>query len=466
MDGQETAMTAPPPGAVVPAHGAILAERERAGRDCRTAVPRSAHAAWSPPSDRPDPVSLLQQSDANRLQSLLPIRYGRMSASPLGFLRGAAAVMARDLAATPSTGIPVQLAGDAHLANFGAYGTPERNLVFGVNDFDETLPGPWEWDIKRLAASVVVAGRTHGFTAAECSASAAVAVRAYRERMAEYTRMGYLDLYHTQIDEAHILHALARPVERKVVKKGAVRARSRDHLQALSTMTETIDGRLRIKDDPPLVTHVSDPHLGDVAGQVATRYLRTLEVDRAALMHRYTYVDAALKVVGVGSVGTRCFIVLFLGANEDDPLFLQIKESLPSALEPYLGASPWKTHGQRVVAGQRIIQAASDIFLGWGRDRRRDFYVRQLRDMKASVNLATITASALESYAAVCGWALALAHARSGDPAQISGYLGTGDRFDRALTSFANAYADQTERDHATLVKAIKSGRIQAEPGV
>lgn len=443
-----------------------MAERIQAGRERRGSVPRSAHAAWSPPSDRADPIALLQQSDRQRLPHLLSIRYGRMYTSALGFLRGAATVMASDLATTPTTGIEVHLAGDAHLANFGGYATPERNLVFGINDFDETLPGPWEWDVKRLAVSVVVAGRTRGFSVTACAAAATASVRSYREWMAKYAGMGYMALYYAQIDENQVQSVPSRPVDREALQKGASKARSRDNLQALSKMTTVVNGRPRIKDDPPLVTHISDPHLGDVAEEIAVRYLETLESDRAALLQRYSFVDAALKVVGVGSVGTRCYVVLFLGAGEHDPLFLQIKQAEASVLEPYLGTGQWKNHGQRVVTGQRIIQPASDIFLGWGREGSLDYYVRQLRDMKATVNLSTISASGLHSYAAICGWALALAHARSGDPAQISGYLGTNDRFDRALTAFASAYANQTERDHAALVKAVNDGRIVAQPGV
>jgi uncharacterized protein (DUF2252 family) len=438
----------------------------KAGRERRSAVPRKAHAAWSPPAGRPDPIDLLQQSDPERLPHLLPIRYGRMLESPFAFLRGAAIVMASDLATTPATGIQVQLSGDAHLKNFGAYATPERNLVFGVNDFDETLPGPWEWDIKRLAASVVVAGRSIRLSPADCSAVSTATVRFYRERMAQYAQMRYLALYYAQIDPNSIEVAFSAPTQRKLVQKEVTRAKRRDNLQALSKLTTVVDGQLRIRDDPPLVTHVSDPHLGDLAQQLSHQYFETLQADRLALLQRYSFVDAALKVVGVGSVGTRCFIMLFTGANDTDPLFLQIKQANPSVLEPYLGKSAWQAHGQRVVAGQRVIQPASDIFLGWSRESDADFYVRQLRDMKGSVDIATLNSSRLTTYAAVCGWALALAHARSGDPAQISGYLGTGDTFDLALTAFANAYADQTERDHAALVAAVNNGRIQAQPGV
>jgi uncharacterized protein (DUF2252 family) len=443
-----------------------VASRISAGRERRKAVPRSAQASWSPSADRPDPIGLLQQSDPQRLPHLLPIRYGRMLASPFAFLRGAAAIMACDLATTPSTGIKVQLAGDAHLANFGGYATPERNLVFGVNDFDETLPGPWEWDIKRLVASVVVAGRSGGFRASDCAAASQAAVRSYREQMARYARMGYLALYHAQIDVETIQATLSTASERKLLRKGVARAKSRDNLQALNKMTVVVDGQVRIRDDPPLVTHVSDPRFGDLAKEVTRQYLRTLEADRKALLRRYSVVDAALKVVGVGSVGTRCYIVLCMGANDADPLFLQIKQAQASVLEPYLAKSRWKAHGERVVVGQRIIQPASDIFLGWGREPSADYYVRQLRDMKVSVDVSTLSSSGLASYAAVCGWALALAHARSGDPAQITGYLGTGDTFDRALTAFAGSYADQTERDHAALAAAVKSGRIKARTGV
>ena len=443
-----------------------VTDRLTAGHEYRKAVPRGAHAAWSPPPDRADPIALLQQADPERLQHLVPIRYGRMMESPLGYLRGAAAVMARDLATTPATGILVQLAGDAHLANFGAYGTPERNLVFGVNDFDETLRGPWEWDVKRLATSVVVAGRSVGLSAAGCSAAARATVRSYRERMAQYAQMGYMAMYYGQVDESTISATTLTSLQRGQVEKAAAKAQTRDNLQALRKLTTTVDGRLRIKDYPPLVTHISDPLLGDRVQQLSQDYIGTLQADRQALLTRYSFLDAALKVVGVGSVGTRCFIVLFTGASDDDPLFLQIKEAQASVLEPYLGASPCPTHGQRVVEGQRLIQPASDIFLGWGSESHRDYYVRQLRDMKTTVNLSRMRPSDLFAYGSLCGWALALAHARSGDPAEISGYLGKSDTFDRALTVFANAYADQTERDHAALVAAVNSGRVPAQPGV
>ena len=387
-------------------------------------------------------------------------------ASPLSFLRGAAAVMANDLASTPTTGLQVQLCGDAHLANFGAYATAERNLVFGINDFDETLPGPWEWDIKRLVTSVVVAGRNNELRAADCAEAAGAAARSYRMAMAEYARMGYMALYYAQVDETAIRSVISTGAQRRELQKNVAHARKRDNLQALSKLTTTSQGRVRIKDDPPLVTHISDPTFGDVAQRSVQRYLDTLPADRVALLRRYTPVDAALKVVGVGSVGTHCFIVLLVGATDQDPLFLQIKQADASVHEPYLGASRLENHGQRVVMGQRMIQPASDIFLGWGSETHADFYVRQLRDMKGTLDVTRMGRSALANYAALCGWALALAHAGSGDAAAISGYLGTGDAFDRALAAFADAYADQTERDHAALVEAVNEGRVPAQPGV
>ncbi|HEX6507651.1 MAG TPA: DUF2252 domain-containing protein, partial [Chloroflexota bacterium] len=329
-----------------------------------------------------------------------------------------------------------------------------------------TLPGPWEWDIKRLAASVIVAGRASRLRPADCSAASAAAARSYRERMAQYAQMGYVALYYAQIDGGTIQATLSSSNQRKILRKDVARARSRDNLQALDKLTAIVNGQVRIKDDPPLVTHVSDPQLGDRARQVSQHYMETLQTDRYALLRRYSFVDAALKVVGVGSVGTRCFIALFSGASHADPLFLQIKEAHASVLEPYLGESTARTHGERVVAGQRIIQAASDIFLGWGTVSSADYYIRQLRDMKGVGNITEMTASDLLTYAGLCGWALALAHARSGDAAQIRGYLGTSDTFDLALTAFANAYADQTERDHAALVAAVNSGRIAAQTGV
>lgn len=437
-------------------------ERCAAGRALRAAVPRSIHAHWSPPPARADPVALLRAGDATRLPELVPLRYGRMLESPLAFLRGAAAIMADDLAATPTTGIPVQACGDAHLANFGAYGTPERNLVFDLNDFDETLPGPWEWDIKRLAASIVVAGRGNGFDAAQCAEAAHAAVRSYRQRLNEFARRGYLDVWYAQIDAQTVLDTLSSAT-RRLAGRRFEQASQRDHLRALAKWTTLVDGQVRLVEDPPLLRHVSDERIGDQLRTLVQVYAKSLRDDRQALLQRYTIVDFARKVVGVGSVGMRCYIILLRGKDLADPLFLQIKEATRSVLEPHQGKCLYPHHGQRVVRGQQLIQAASDIFLGWGQVGTTHFYIRQLYDMKGSVQIARLTPAQLSTYGEVCGWALARAHARSGDAARISGYLGAGDTFDQAVAAFATAYADQTERDHAALIAAVKAGCVSAE---
>jgi uncharacterized protein (DUF2252 family) len=434
------------------------------GKALRQRVPRSSHADWSPPGDRQDPLDLLQAQDETRLPELVPLRYGRMLASPFAFLRGSTVVMARDLAATPSTGLIVQASGDAHLSNFGAYATPERNLVFDLNDFDETLPAPWEWDVKRLAASVVVAGRANGFRAADCADAARAAVCSYRERMKAFARLGHLVLWYSRISAEEIAADLP-PNARKDFQRGTRRAAHRDHLQALAKMTTVVDGNVRIVDDPPQIIHHSDELVGKHVPAFAKAYRTSVRDDLRMLLNRYHFVDFAQKVVGVGSVGTRCYVVLLQGNGPDDPLFLQIKQAFPSVLEPYAGKSRYSNHGQRVVRGQQYIQAASDIFLGWGRTNGVDLYVRQLRDMKASVDVTIMSPSRLALYAALCGWALARAHARSGDAARIAGYLGGSDRFDSAIAAFATSYADQTERDHAALVEGVRSGRIKAETG-
>jgi uncharacterized protein (DUF2252 family) len=439
-------------------------ERMAEGKAIRGNLPRSLHAEWSPPADRPDPLDLLQAQDETRIPELVPIRYGRMLASPFAFLRGSAVVMARDLAATPATGLTVQACGDAHLSNFGAYATPERTLVFDLNDFDETLSAPWEWDLKRLAASVVVAGRTNGFRAKECADASAAAVRSYRERIAAYAPLGHLKVWYSQISAEEIAADL-RSADRKAFQRGTRKATQRDHLQALAKMTSVVDGNIRIADDPPLIVHHSDEVVGERVPAFANAYRSSIRDDLRELLKRYHFVDFAQKVVGVGSVGTRCYIVLLQGNGPDDPLFLQIKQAFPSVLEPYAGKSQYNNHGQRVVRGQQYTQAASDIFLGWGRANDIDLYVRQLRDMKASLDVTIMAPSRLAVYAGLCGWALARAHARSGDAARIAGYLGSSNRFDRAIVDFAMAYADQTERDHAALVEAVKSGRIEAEVG-
>jgi uncharacterized protein (DUF2252 family) len=384
-----------------------------------------------------------------------------MLASPFAFFRGSAIVMANDLGSTPVTGLRVQACGDAHLANFGSFATPERTQVFDISDFDETLPAPWEWDIKRLAASVVVAARDMGFRPDDCVSAAAATVRSYRERMAGFATLGNLALWYTRISIEDIAAGLPSTAK-KQLRRGARRATRRDHLRAFTKMTETVNGSIRIVDDPPIVVHLSDELVGEHLPAFARDYQESVRDDLRALVSRYTFVDFARKAVGVGSVGTHCYIVLLQGNGPDDPLFLQIKEAGPSVLEPFAGKSVYKNHGQRVVRGQQYIQSSSDIFLGWGRIGKIDLYARQLWDMKASIDLTTMSPESLALYAGLCGWALARAHARSGDPARIAGYLGSGSGFDDAVVAFANDYADQTERDHEALVAAVRSGRVVA----
>jgi uncharacterized protein (DUF2252 family) len=444
-------------------------QRHERGRAARRLVPRGSHAQWAPAPDRPDPVDLLQAQAKGRLEELMPIRYARMMASPFTFLRGSAIVMAHDLASTPQSGIQAQLCGDAHLLNFGAYASPERALLFDLNDFDETLPGPWEWDIKRLAASFVVAGRDNGFDAADCHAAAQAVTASYRQRMGELSEMGELEVWYSRIGEAEIqgLLSSARAGKKttKKLSKNVQKARGRDSLQALSKLTTVVDGRRRIIDDPPLLVRI--PEGDEIRAQVYAileSYKRTLQEDRRHLLERYRFVDAARKVVGVGSVGTRAYVVLLEGHDRDDPLFLQVKEAGASVLEGHIPSGTHEHHGHRVVAGQRLMQAASDIFLGWFRGTEgRDFYWRQLKDMKGSAKVEDMSPDELALYAGVCGWALARAHARSGDRVQIAAYLGKSDRFDRAVADFAVAYADQNERDHAALRAAVKAGRIVAD---
>ncbi|HEX5974509.1 MAG TPA: DUF2252 domain-containing protein, partial [Rubrobacteraceae bacterium] len=442
--------------------------RER-GRVARGVVSRSTHGEWAPAPDRPDPVDLLEAQDRDRIPDLIPIRYSRMMASPFAFMRGSAIVMARDLASTPKTGIQAQLCGDAHLMNFGAYASPERALLFDLNDFDETLPGPWEWDVKRLAASFTVAGRENGFDATDCREAAQASVASYRQRMAEFSQMGELEVWYSRVSEEEVRGLLsdARKKTAKKLSKTVRKARSRDSLQALSKLTRVVDGRRIIDDDPPLLVRI--PEGDEIRAQVYAileSYKRTLQEDRRHLLDRYSFVDAARKVVGVGSVGTRAYVVLLEGRNQDDPLFLQVKEASASVLEGHVKSNSHEHHGHRVVAGQRLMQAASDIFLGWFRGTGgRDFYWRQLKDMKGSANVEGMSPDELVIYAGLCGWTLARAHARSGDRVQIAGYLGKSERFDRAIAGFAQAYADQTERDHAALCAAVKSGRLPAEAG-
>jgi len=373
--------------------------------------------------------------------------------------------MAADLASTPDSGIVVQACGDAHISNFGGFAAQDRRLVFGPNDFDETLPGPWEWDVKRLAASFVVAGRCYQMSESTCTDVVRACARSYREKMRGYSRMRLLDIWYSRVDAEAILKVFGHG-GRRGIAKDLDKARQRNSLQALSRLAALSEGCLRIVENPPLVSHVHDKGLSEFLRRMTRGYHISLQDDRRTLLERYRFVDLALKVVGVGSVGTRCYIMLFDGSHHDDPLFLQIKEAQASVLEPYAGKCRHHNHGQRVVSGQRLVQSASDIFLGWSSEGGHDYYVRQLRDMKGTADLAGMTGADLVDYAELCGWVLARAHARSGDPVLLAGYLGKGDAFDNALAAFATAYADQTEQDYETFKAAVKAGRIAAEEGV
>ena len=439
-----------------------IAERRAAGKALRTRAPRASHATWSPAPDRPDPISLLEESNRSRIAALVPLRYGRMITSPFAFLRGSAVVMADDLAMTPITGIQVQACGDAHLSNFGTYATPERNQVFDVNDFDETLPGPWEWDVKRLAASIVVAGRQNGFSAASTRQASLNCLRMYREHMWEFGEMRHLDLWYSCIDAQSILKRVGRS-NRSFIDRELEKAHHHTGLQVFPRLTREINGRYSIKDDPPLITHLADDERTRWLQALLEGYEASLPDDRRVLLNRYRVVDLAQKVVGVGSVGTHCYIALLLGSEDNDPLFLQIKEAQAAALERHLARSAYPNHAQRVVYGQHLMQAASDIFLGWTSSESIDCYIRQLRDMKETPSVEHLLEGDFIQYAGLCGWTLARAHARSGDPAQISGYLGTNDQFDRAVAAFAQTYVDQTERDHAELVASARAGRVPVE---
>ena len=437
-------------------------ERTVMGKVLRQHLPRSCHAEWKADPNRPDPITLLQVTDRNRLPSLVPIRYGRMLAGPADFLRGAAIVMAHDLSGTPQTGLEVQLCGDAHLGNFGGFATPERQLIFDINDFDETHQGPWEWDVKRLAASTMVTGRQNNLSDDACRRAVLSAVERYRQHMRTFGDMRFLDAWYTSIDAEEVVERLSTPGAHRALK---VKAPRKTNVGAMSKLVESVDWGYRIANDPPLLTHRTYP-LPQRISEIWSDYRSSLSEDHRVLLDRYQLVDIARKVVGVGSVGLRCFIALLLGANDEDPLFLQLKEARASVLEPFGRTSIYANQGKRVVSGQRIMQAASDLFLGWTHCGEVDYYVRQLRDMKFTVPIDELGGDDLAEYAGLCAWALARAHACSGDPAQISGYLGSGDAFDRALASFATSYADQTERDHAALVKAVKNGRISAETGI
>ena len=490
-------------------------DRKAKGLEARNRAAPSSHTKWRPAADRPDPVALLQEQDTTREQDLVPVRHGRMMASPFTFYRGAAKIMAADLAGTPVAGLEAQLCGDAHLSNFGAFASPERRLLFDLNDFDETLPGPFEYDVKRMAASFTIAGRNNGFSAADARAAAQASVRAYREAMAGFAQMGTMDIWYAHLDEDELMASIraavagtvkqakpgkadkqakakkqdrragkqekaakqeARAAQKRAVKS-AEKAHTRDSLQALSKLGELVDGKYRIVNQPPVVVPLRDlaaahglspGQLDRVIRDQFRAYRSTLQDDRRHLLERFEVVDVARKVVGVGSVGTRAFIVLLQGRDAHDPLFLQVKEATASVLEPYVSKSRYRQHGERVVQGQRMMQAASDIYLGWtkGVEANRYFYWRQLRDMKGSALPEAMPPFALTFYARTCGWTLARAHARSGDPVAIAAYLGGSDAFDKSIAGFSERYADQNERDYQAFVTAIRSGRLEAVEGV
>jgi uncharacterized protein (DUF2252 family) len=452
-------------------------ERAAAGKLAREQAPRSSHSTLAIAADR-DPIGLLEAQAQSHLSTLVPIRYGRMLGSPLAFFRGAATVMANDLGSTPRSGLSAQLSGDAHLVNFGGFASPERNLVFDLNDFDETLPGPFEWDLKRLAASFEIAARERNFAAAERAKAVLAVMRSYRQAMGRFASMGDLAVWYARLDARAIVAELQANHDRKLarmVRRSEANAPRHDHLHALEKLTNEVNGEPRIVSDPPLIVPLAE--LADEGdgerfepqiNALLANYRRTLPDDRGELFGRFRYVDLARQVVGIGSVGTRCWLLLLLGRDEHDPLFLQIKEARRSVLEPLLGRSSFSEHGRRVVEGQRLMQATSDIFLGWVHTDdeldggARDFYVRQLWDSKSSVDVETISPRGLAAYGVACGWTVARAHARSGDRIAIDSYLGTSGRFDHAVAEFAAAYADLNERDHRALVQAAADRRITA----
>jgi uncharacterized protein (DUF2252 family) len=456
-------------------------ESAERGRAARRSSPRSAHGDWAPAPDRPDPVAVLEAQAATRLPELIPIRYGRMLVSPFTFYRGAAAVMAADLAATPDAGIIVQACGDAHISNFGGFAAADRRLIFGPNDFDETLPGPWEWDVKRMAASVEIAGRDVGLPADRRSELVIACVREYREAMRGFAQVSHLDVWYERINASELVARFGG----RLGKQGRIsfsepfaKARAKTSMRAVSKLTERVDGDPRFRSVPPLLVRFADlrdptdpRQESDYVRDLLDRYVASLDADRRYLFGTYRFVDMARKVVGVGSVGTRAWVLLFAGRSGQDALVLQMKEAQASVLEPYLGASEFEHHGERVVRGQRMDQAVADVFLGWQRSRgldgkEHDFYIRQLWDWKASVDLSTMRYSGLHAYGRACGWSLARAHARSGDRLAIAAYLGAGPRFDESIARFSVAYADQNELDYRRLADAVASAEIRAEPGV
>jgi uncharacterized protein (DUF2252 family) len=462
-------------------------ERRSLGKEARNQTPLSSHTGWTPTTDRPDPVALLQEQNRTREPDLVPVRHGRMLVSPFSFYRGTAKIMATDLAGTPTAGLQVQLCGDAHLSNFGLFASPERRLLFDLNDFDETLPGPFEYDVKRLAASFTIAGRNNGFGKGDTRTATLASVATYREAMAGFAAMGTLGIWYARLDEDELLKGIrGAAAASKTNKKGAKAARraekavakahTRHSLQALSKLGEVVDGQYRIVSQPPIVVParelkatygLSPDEIEQVIHDQFRAYRATLRDDQRHLLERFQFVDLARKVVGVGSVGTRAFIVLLQGRDQHDPLFLQVKEATASVLEDHLPRSRYRQHGERVVCGQRMMQAASDIFLGWtrGADASRHYYWRQLRDMKGSAEVEAMAPLGLKFYAGICGWTLARAHARSGDPIAIAEYLGEGDQFDRSINDFAERYAEQNERDYRAFTEAVRSGRLEALEG-
>ena len=460
-----------------------MSDRVARGKAARSEVPRESHAMFDPPADRPDPVALLEQQAESRVPELVPIRYGRMLVSPFAYFRGAALPMASDLADTPGTGLVVQACGDAHLSNFGIFASPERKFLFDVNDFDETLPGPWEWDVKRLAASLEVAGRGNGFSRKQRRRIVTASTRMYRETMRTFAGMSNIDVWYARVD-LDLVEKMFSPrmaaKDRKFMAKNLAKARTKDSMQAFSKMAGVVDGQTRIIADPPLIMPVSHlrPEERDELGfeaqldEMLARYGGTLNGAHRILFRRYQLVDLARKVVGVGSVGTRCWIFLFTARDGTEPLMLQVKEAQPSVLAAYAGPSKYDNQGQRVVEGQWLIQPVSDIFLGWQRSapardgKTHDFYVRQLRDWKFSMDIDRMRPSGMEIYGELCAWTLARSHARSGDCVAIGAYLGSSEVFDQAIAEFASSYADQTESDHQALAKAAATGRIIAQRGL
>lgn len=449
-----------------PAHRLSAAEVVAAGKRLREDVPLEAHRTWKRPADRPDPLDILRSTDASRVKRLVPIRYGRMLQSAFTFYRGSAAVMAGDLANTPATGVHVQACGDCHLLNFGGFATPERNILFDINDFDETTPAPWEWDVKRLVASFVLAARSNGLSDSAGRDAAVACTRSYREHIDKYAHMTPLEVWYAQVCSADFLALLTDAGLKGRVRKRIAKAAKRQGSEIdFPQLAGLVNGQVRIHDNPPLIFHPDEARAKDFQSWIEenlTVYRSTLRDDHQSLFDRYRPVDAAMKVVGIGSVGTRCAIVLLM-SMANDPLFLQVKEAGRSVLETYAGKNPYPHHGQRVVMGQRLMQPASDIFLGWITMKNgRQGYVRQLRDAKIKPMVETFDGEMLKVYGEACGWTLARAHAKAGDGLRISGYLGSKDVFDEAMGDFALAYADQAERDHAALKAAVRAGKIEA----